>query len=133
MMRELLISALLICLFACRRAETSPLSSFQASHSIEIQNETKDLVLKSHNSFHTGCLVKAEALNLIDFRTILAKNDSEDYISTSVIRWEVRGCAEPYFYETQIQRIRRHQDSAEKNYGISIQPVYGIRVPSNNK
>lgn len=130
-MKKIMISALLVCLFGCRQAETSPFSAFQASYSTEIQNETKELVLKSHNSLHTGCQVKAVALNLLEFCKILAKNDSEDYVPTSVIRWEIRGCAENYFYETQIQRIRRHQYLNEKNYGISIQPIYGIQVQSN--
>ncbi|WP_291270868.1 hypothetical protein [Geothrix sp.] len=123
-MRLVLVTALVVGLGACRTVETTPLASFQASCSAEIQHETRALVLKAHRASHAGCPAPSESLRLIGYRTILAKNDSEDYVATSVVRWAVDGCGEPFIYETRMQRIRRHLGSSEKNYGISLQPIY---------
>ncbi len=123
-MRLVVVAALMASLGACRTVETTPLTSFQASCSAEIQNETRALVLKAHNASHAGCPAQPESLRLVGYRNILAKNDSEDYVSTSVVRWEVDGCGEPFIYETRMQRIRRHPDPSEKNYGISLEPIY---------
>lgn len=131
-MKHLTVAMLLIGLAACRQTETTPLAAFQDSCSVDIQNETKDLVLKSHNAFHPGCPAKVESLQLVDFKTVLAKNDSEDYVPTSVTRWKVGGCSETFTYETRCQRIRRHPDSSEKTYGISIQPIYGVKTAADS-
>ena len=130
-MRSLLVALVLLGSLACRQAESSPLAAFQARQSPEIQSETRELVLKTHNSAHHDCQAQAAALRVLGFRTILAKNDSEDQVPTSIIRWEVQGCGTSFRYETQIQRISRHRDRFEKYYGISILPVYDLPgVPS---
>ena len=114
-MRSLLVALVLLGSLACRQAESSPL----------------ELVLKPHTSAHHDRQAQAAALRVLGFRTILAKNDSEDQVPTSIIRWEVQGCGTSFRYETQIQRISRHRDRFEKNYGISILPVYDLPgVPS---
>jgi hypothetical protein len=127
-MKRLWAAMLGIGLTACRPVELTPLAAFQTSCSVDIQNETKDLVLKSHNAFHPGCRAKQDSLQLVDFRTVMAKNDAEDYVPTSVARWQVGGCPETFTYETRCQRIRRHQDGTGKDYGISIQPIYGLKA-----
>jgi len=124
-------------LTACRPVERTPLAAFQHSASVDIQQETRDLVLKSHNAFHAGCPANGDSLQVVDFKTVIAKNDAEDYVPTSVTRWNVGGCSETFTYETRCQRIRRHQDSGEKNYGISIQPIYDLKTaaatPGNSR
>lgn len=129
-MKHLWAILLGIGLMACRPVERTPLAAFQGSASVDIQNETRELVLKSHNAFHSGCPADAGSLSVVDFKTVMAKNDAEDYVPTSVTRWKVSACSETFTYETRCQRIRRHQDSSEKNHGISIQPIYELKTAS---
>ena len=125
-MRQFLACALLPPLLACATVTTTPSAAFKARYSTDIQEETIDLVLATHNKAHPGCPAKRGTLELTSFSTVLARDDDVGSVMAGLTRWRVRGCPEPFEYETRTQVTRRIRDTSvdQKNYGITIEPIW---------